>query len=63
MTLLQTVIYHPTKAQKNTWHKERGKPAKPCGHGNQEPCAVPLSDYIPLLVILGILLAIKKLRP
>ena len=35
------------------------KPPKPC---KKPPCAIPLTDYLPILALAGVALAIKKLR-
>jgi len=62
MTILQTVIYHPTKAQRKA-HESRGKGGMgtpPCGNGNQPAC-IPLTDHLWILIVIGGILAIKKL--
>ena len=35
---------------------------KPCGHGNQPPCAVPIDKNISCILIAGILIGIYKLK-
>ena len=35
---------------------------QPCGHGGQPPCAIPLDDFLPLLIFAALILGIKKLK-
>lgn len=44
--------------------KGGGGNIKPCGDGTHgtRPCAIPLTDYLPLLIIAGAVVGIKKLR-
>ena len=64
MILLQTVIYHPTKAQRKTYdnHKHGGDhmgSPPPCF---PPPCAIPLDGGIVFLIVGACLLAFVKLR-
>lgn len=57
---MTTLHYYPPRPAQSQFFKDH-KP-KPCGNGNQPPCPVPLSDYLPMLIVFGVALAFKYLR-
>jgi len=42
-------------------YMEKQGQGKPCGHGNQPAC-IPLTDWMPALIIAGLMLAGLKLK-